>query len=143
MIKATFHIIIAFSVYLSSGGFWINNHYCQNELAKTNFFVAFGNCCSGETVFPCTIEKTSCGTSGTDKDKNCCQNEPSFHKLDQDQKIEEINFKSIEFPVVTHAFIVLANKPHLIIDKHSIQYFSYTPPPIIKDHQVWFETFLC
>ncbi|MDF1864639.1 MAG: hypothetical protein P1U70_07385 [Saprospiraceae bacterium] len=145
MIKATFHIIIAFSIYLSSGGFWVNNHYCQNELARTNFFFAFGNCCSSETTTPCTAKKMSCDMGGgeSDEDKGCCENEPSFHILNQNQIIEKINFKFIEPPVVSQVFTVLADNTLPIIDNHSIKYFSYTPPTIITDHQVLFETFLC
>ena len=143
VIKATFHIIIVFSIYLSSGGFWINNHYCQNELARTNFFLTFGNCCASEAASPCSVKKMSCDTHDSDEDKGCCENEPSFHILDQNQKIEEINFKSFEPPVVSQIFTVLANITLPVIDNHSIKYFSYTPPTIITNHQVLFETFLC
>jgi hypothetical protein len=144
VIKATFHIIIAFSVYLSSGGFWMSNHYCQNELERTDFFIKWGSCCSSKTESPCSAKKMSCNKEGeSDEDKGCCEDNPSFHKLEQNQKTEEIKLKNIEES--TSPKISKDYRGYIFpdIDVHSTTHFSYSPPVIITDPQVWFEVFLC
>ena len=111
---------------------------------RTNFFFAFGSCCSSETASPCSAKKMSCEMGGeSDEDKGCCEDKPSFHILEQNQKTEETKLKNIEeskIPKISKDYrgYIFPN-----IDVHSTTHFSYSPPVMITDPQVWFEVFLC
>jgi hypothetical protein len=145
------HIIFAFTVSFSTGGFWINNHYCQDKLVDTSLFFGFGNCCEGEAESCCAAEasghcdteKTSCNKKSHEEKDGCCDNKSSFHKLDQNLDIQKIKFKSFnslsEWNAIIPTFNILLPK----LDKHTFQYFNYTPPLIVFDPQVWLHTFLC
>ena len=134
------HIILASSVFLSSAGFWTNNHYCQNELTGSSIFAIFGSCCSSESA-TCSTEKTSCSSENhTDK---CCDTKSEFHKLDQDQLITITEFKSLE-QLESFNCILQANKWHQpIVNRNNYKHFKYVPPLIVFDYQVRLQTYRC
>ena len=140
MIKKTFHIALAISVFLSTGGFWTNNHFCKNELTKTSFFVILGSCCSSEAS-PCSAEKMSC--SNEEHDDGCCDDKPSFHKLDQNQILAKTEFKSFEELEWFSCILSTNNNQFPIVDRNNLRYHKYVPPPIVFDYQVRLQTFLC
>lgn len=142
MIKAFFHIIIATSFFFSSGGFWISNHYCQEKLQKTSFFIGFGSCCSSETSDNCSAEKKSCNEGEHDEDKGCCHSESSFFILEQDQQFQIVELKPLELnillnPLTTGFNIALPVCPNILPQ------FNFEPPLIVYDRQVRLQTFLC
>ena len=140
MIYRLIHIILAFSVFLSSAGFWTNNHYCQNEQTGSSIFVILGSCCSSESA-PCSEEKTSCGVEDhTDK---CCDNKSEFHKLDQDQLLTITEFKSFEEYESFKYFLHSNERHHPIVNRHNYKHYKYVPPLIVFDYQVRLQTFLC
>ncbi len=140
MIKNFLHIILALSVFLSTGGFWTNNHFCKNELTKSSFFVILGSCCSSDSS-PCSAEKMSC--SNEEHDDGCCDDKPSFHKLDQDQILAKTEFKSFEELVSFNSILYSKNLQFPIVDRNNLKFHKYVPPPIVFDYQVRLQTFLC
>ena len=140
MLKSSIHIILIVSVFLSAGGFWTNNHFCENELTKSSFFGVFGSCCSIEAS-PCSAEKMSC--INEEHDDNCCDNKPSFHKLDQDQLLAKTEFKSFEQFELFNCILPSKNIQFSIADRNNLKYHKYLPPPIVFDYQVRLQTFLC
>ena len=144
MIKPLFHIIIAFSVFFSSAGFWVNVHYCQGEMARTSFIISFGTCCTGKTVAPCSKTQKSCNKEEQKDKDGCCDNKPSFHKLEQNQKIEQIEFSSFKQLVSFNAIIPIINlELPTLYNKKYTPFFNYSPPHIVYDRQVRLQTFLC
>lgn len=143
MIKYFIHIILAFSVFFSSSGFWINSHFCQNELTKSALFLNFGSCCEEESTAPCDTEKMSCSSNEQDEKEGCCENKTSFFKLDQNQLLNEVSFNSFEHSNLLNAVIPFYNNGLPVFDKLTVRYLNYKPPLIVSDLQVQLQTFLC
>lgn len=144
MIKNFIHIILALSVFLSSAGLLVNNHYCQNSYLKSSFFFSLGSCCEMVKDGHCSSEKMACSADNHEEDeKKCCKNKKKFFKFDQDQFIQKSEKKHLEFKIILNAInsIFQFNLPSL--DKNLIQYLNYFPPLIVFDKQVWLQTFLC
>lgn len=137
------HIILAFSVFLSSGGFWVNSHFCQKKLVKAGLFSFFGGCCE-KSVAPCSQKtKTLTCEQETPKD-NCCDTKVSFYKLDQDQLLSKATFKSFELDLSPSVVGLLATNYQIpFLDKSHLKFYTYVPPPIVFDRQVRLQTFLC
>ncbi len=120
MIKNLINIIIVLNVLLSSGGFWINNHYCQKKFVKSSLFLDFGSCCGGSVSDPCTDDKMCCSNE-EDEDNNCCNSQKNYHQLDQDQEVQTFEYKSFGHKPFQHVFIpVVPDYPSL--DIHTLQY---------------------
>lgn len=144
MVKKFIHIILAFSVFLSSGGLLVNNHYCQNKFLKSSFYFSFGSCCERVESSPCSAEKTGCSAGDHhEEEKGCCENKADFYKLDQDQQIQKVEGKSFERKIVLNTIIPAFNHELLPLDKHTFQYHNYSPPLIVYDRRVRLQTFLC
>ena len=143
MLKSLFHIIIAFLVFFSSAGFWVNVHYCQGESARTSFVITFGSCCAGMKEAPCSKIENSFGDLEQEDKDGCCHNDPSFHKLEQNQKIERIVFKSYDQLVMLNVTIPVINFELPTLYNNYIPFFNYVPPRIVYDRQVRLQTFLC
>ena len=141
MFKAIIHIAVAFSVFFSSGGFWVNSHYCEDEFVKTSFFFSFGSCCAKEAATPCSDEGHS--KEGHEEEEGCCHNESSYYKLDQDQQIQITGIEVTERVVTWNAIVpaLPINLPSF--DKHTFPYLHYVPPLIVYDLQVQLQSFLC
>lgn len=143
MIKIIIHITLAFSIFLSSGGFWINNHYCQDKFIKSSFLFCFGSCCKKDKLEDCNEEKRSCSHKEQKEKKNCCHNEPDFYKLDQDQQLLKVEFKPFKSLLTWHAIIPHTQLRVALPNNRSLRYLNYIPPPIVFDRQVRLQTFLC
>jgi hypothetical protein len=144
VIKKFIHILLASSVFLSSGGLLVNYHFCQDEFLKTSFFFSFGSCCEKVESSPCSIEKTGCSADDHEEDeKGCCKNKADFYKLDQDQQIQKIEFKSFDRLISWNAIVPALNSEFPSSDKFTRQYYNYSPPLIVFDRQVRLQTFLC
>ena len=134
------HIILASIVFLSSAGFWTNNHYCQNELTGSSVFATFGKCCSSESA-PCSTAKASC--SSEKHTNKCCDNKSEFHKLDQDQLIAVSEFISLEQPESFNC-VFQSDIWHLpIVKRNDYKHYKYIPPLIVFDYQVRLQTYRC
>jgi len=143
VIKSIIHIVISFSVFFSSAGFWINSHYCQDKYVKTSFILNFGSCCAGEGSASCSGEKKSCSQEDSEDEDDCCSSESSFHKLEQTQQIQLVDFQSIEKPSVSTATLPIPKSVLPLVDNRSLQHDNYAPPLIVYDRQVRLQTFLC
>jgi hypothetical protein len=143
MLKAFTHIAVAFSVFFSSGGFWINSHFCHNEFIKTNFLFSPESCDTKE-VHSCSLnEKGRCGKEDHEEDKNCCHNRARYYKLDQYQQIPVAGIEDAKRVVTWHAIVPPFRVSLPFFNKLNFPYHHYTPPLIAFDRQVWWQTFLC
>lgn len=144
MIKNFIHIILALSVFLSSAGLLVNNHFCQNSYLKSSFFFSLGSCCEMVKDGHCSSEKMACSADNHEEDeKKCCKNKKKFFKFDQDQLIQEFEKKSFEFKIVLKAINSIFQIDLPILDQILIHYLNYSPPLVVFDKQVRLQTFLC
>jgi hypothetical protein len=144
VIKKTIHIILAFSVFLSSGGLLVNFHFCQDEFLKTSFFFSFGSCCDIHEASPCSSENDVCnGHEHSEDDETCCGNYADFYKLDQNQQLFSTESKSFDRSGFLTAIFSVFDAEFPSLDRHTLQYYNYSPPLIVFDRQVRWQTFLC
>lgn len=145
MIRILLNINLAFFVFISSSGFWIFNHYCQNELTKTSFIISFGTCCSNAPS-PCSddIAAMTCSDEeGKEGEDGCCENNPDYYKLDQEQFFLKTEYKDSDLKNTvqynfTRTYSEIQNK-----GSSHLSYNTYVPPDIVYNRQVRLQTFLC
>lgn len=142
MIKTFFHIIIALSVFLSSAGFWVSKHYCQEKFQKTTFIIGFGSCCSAKTADSCSADKMSCDEEEHEEDKGCCHSKSSFFKLEQDQQIQLAELTPLQLSILLNP-IILGFSISLPAEVTILPHYNFGPPLIVYDRQVRLQTFLC
>ena len=142
MINKIVHITLALTVFLSSGGFWTNSHYCQNKLTNSSFLLIFGTCCANDTA-PCSSEMEDMSCSHEEQEDDCCDNILSFHKLDQDQLLVKTDLKSFDHSLTVDFISSISHFELQKIDKSHLNYYTYIPPLIVFDFQVELQTFLC
>lgn len=144
MIKKFIHLFLAVSVFLSSAGIWVNSHFCQEKYVGSSLFFSLGSCCSNMDSSPCSMETMSCKHGKKDQnEKNCCQNKKQYYKLDQTQEIQTLELKDFGFSKKLIALVPFTPKFETTTfqTKHFPQ--NYSPPFIVYDRRVRFQTFLC
>lgn len=135
------HIILGWTILLSSVGFSVSDHICQGQYQKSLFLFSFGSCCSSMESSPCSTKKLTC-EKGEEK-KGCCENEIRIFKLDQNQYIDHIEFAETSKEIkVSYALKYDFLQTDQISEKkfHNNNYF---PPIIVYDRQVRLQRFLC
>ena len=147
MLKHVVHIFLAIAVFLSSAGFLVNEHFCQDRYVGTSFIFDMGSCectstcCSASTEDSNIPQKSSC-SHNKDK-KKCCHTESSFAKIDQTQQINKCEVQTLEQKIVWHTpnfgFQFFAQDQTY----NDLITFHYSPPLIVFDLQVQLETFQC
>lgn len=138
MIQKCLHIILVITVLLSSAGILVNKHFCEKELKSISFFTKAKNC--HESNKTCPRHKT---TAPEEEEKNCCENEVEYYKIDQDQDIQTLSFELLN-PNFLQAFIAVFIQPFTAFaENESHQFLTYRPPIVSKDIVVAFQRFLC
>ncbi len=141
MVKAAVHIIISLSVFLSTTGVWINDHYCQNQYDSSQFTLNSNTCCAKTTTNSCTSNESNCHDN--DEDNGCCNTTPRIFKIDQDQIINQVEFTVKKHLKVLAPKIVGLNfqlfDPKSEIHKQP----KYDIPFIVYNRQVRLQTFRC
>jgi hypothetical protein len=140
VLKGLIHISVAISLFISFGGFWTNSHFCQLRPVKTNIILNIGSYCPHGSAPHCASEKTSCPKKHREEGANqgCCTNTLNYHRLEQNRQFQEIEYKSF-----VSNFTSPAINPLLpALNKHAAQYSHYSPPLIVYDRQVRFQSFL-
>jgi len=130
-------------VFLSSAGFTIDMHYCNNEL-KSISLIGKAKPCHEPTLKQCPFHKKMQEKSAeSSKDaKGCCENKTEHFQSDQDQQIQNIDFKlSQPIQLFITAFITnfISNNG---FEKELIVFTRYRPPIIQKDIPVLIQSFL-
>jgi len=141
------HIILAFLIFVSSVGFTLNSHFCQNTLQSVAiFFVpenchdrAASHCAMAATKSCCSKKKTSCEAS---EDKDCCKDTSQFAKADIDFTPFTMNDFQLNLPVFAH-ISPISHAIKTILTDQLIRFNSYIPPPLIRNLPLLFQSFLC
>ena len=130
-------------VLLSSSGFVIQKHYCQDELKEIAIYVKAEACHTKVSDKPpCPFHPQEEQPEGLAK-KDCCNNEVELVKLDQEFQPEtfELDLSKEE---VSSAFLEEGLINYQVNEGTSpVHYLNFKPPLLVCDHIVRFQTFLC
>jgi hypothetical protein len=139
-------ISMALLMMLSSTGFSMDIHYCQDQLKSVSLLGKAKSCHEKQETPPCHKMKKSChhkedNVSKADKD-NCCHNETVvIEKSDLDATPTQLStVQDIQLDFVA-AFVAV------YVFNYSVQadfqpYAQYKPPLPDRDVQVLYQTFL-
>jgi hypothetical protein len=137
------HIILALGVFFSSAGFVVNTHYCQGELKTLSLFMHARNCQKDDSHRACSPTKDSCSKHDHEESNDCCNDESDYHKLDQDQQVQQsMQLELLKSPVLLGAIFVIFNITSPSWDTDSIEYLTYKAPIVLRDIPVLQQSFL-
>lgn len=139
-------ILMAALMLLSSTGFSMDIHFCQDNIAGINLFGKAKSCHEKQSTPACHQTKKSChqeedGISEADKD-NCCHNEAIvIEKSDLDATATQIaTLQDIHLDFVAALIAVYVFNYDVQVDYQS--YVQYKPPLPDRDVQILYQTFL-
>lgn len=132
------NIIFLFSLFLSSSGIILNQHFCGNRLQDYSLFIQVNGCNGAHKA----VKKTGCAKHSTPMDNGCCKDKTEYFKLDQDQQLEHFELKEFSTSLPVPACIYTNLAFHLQ-DKAAVpEYLSYKPPLLICDTSPLLQVFL-
>ena len=138
MIRIFLHIVLASTVSLSSSGFVIQKHYCQDELKEYSLYWKTSGCENH------TKKKPACPfhPEPVSEEKGCCENETEIVKLEQAYTISSFDFSVFDIqhlvgPVIPRVKIGFAGSEIYIS-----HFLTYKPPPLVRNFPVSLQTFL-
>lgn len=141
------NIALALLVFISSSGFVVNKHYCRNELKDVAIFVRAESCHIKTKVqkmpaaCPMHLAK-GCEMPEQQDERDCCDDESEFVKLEQDQQVQSLTVDLLKHPVTLVAIFVALKLQLPSQDARTISYLNYKPPLIVCDLSVSLQTFL-
>ncbi len=130
-------------VLLSSSGFVIQKHYCQDELKEIAIYVKAEACHTKVSDKPpCPFHPQEEQPDGVEK-KNCCNNEVELVKLESEFQPEtfELDFSKDEELTALQEEALITYQ--LSENTSPVHYLNFKPPLLVCDHIVRFQTFLC
>lgn len=144
MLTRIFHITLAVLLFISSTGFVVNKHYCQDELKSMALFIQAEACHKEKAVRSCPFH-ASPHEEGQQKEgkKGCCDDKAEYVKSDDEQLAQSFKIDLELNPVLVSAINVPLSIELPSIDEHSLHYLNYKPPLIVFDIPVRLQTFLC
>ena len=101
----------------ASSGIVINLHYCMNRLSSAKLSIVKSEICS------------KCGMESNDRNK-CCHSEVKVIKIQDVQKLSELNYNFISFKLYADRPFVIMNEALASTDDFS--FVSDHSPPISK-----------
>ncbi len=128
---------MAVLVFISASGLLLNVHYCQGEWKGVRLFLESGSCHEeGQMAAHCPMhgEKPM-------SEKDCCDDEAHFLKLDQEQSFSFQVLNELPLPAALPSFSPLM----LNVDEppRLLHYLNHKPPLIPPDPQADLQVFRC
>lgn len=144
MLSRIAHITLSALIFVSSTGFVLNKHYCQNTLKSKALFVKAESCKHQDAVKPCPIHGTMPIDRQDDPEKDCCKDKSEFLKNDDQFANKVTDTELIQNFLSAGVLCVILNIDLPSIDKQTLHYLNYKPPLIVCDDMpVSLQTFLC
>ncbi len=143
MITKLLHIVLSFSVLLSSAGILVNHHFCNGDHIDSAVFVKAKTCGhQEENAMPpdCPFHPPQ---KQQEHEKGCCEESADLIKLEQDQEVVTTVLPKFSVPLIlTAAFFQtdLFSVPSFL--KKAPKYLNYKPPLITADLPVSLQSFL-
>ena len=127
-------ISLAFLVLFSTTSFVISEHYCGGELVASAIFTK-ADVCGME------MQKASSANKNDMAKNGCCKDVEILIEGQDDLKLDFTNLDQHQ-QVFIAAFVYTYINQFESVDKESIHFKDYSPPPLVKDIQVLDEVFL-
>ncbi len=124
-------VFLSFLVLFSTVSFTVEKHFCGDTLVDVAIFTKAQKC-SAEMAANATTKITQ---------KNCCKDE-----INVVQGVDKLTIKSLE-NLITDSYtipvILTINTPFLeVLPQEYVPHKNYSPPNLIEDFSILFETFL-
>ncbi len=142
-------LFMASLMLLTSVGFTLDMHYCQDQLRSTSLFGKADSCYEMAGINP--VEKCSFNQMKEEQHegqsinkKDCCHNKTLHFQSDQNQEAKAI----VDFEIASQtqqfiaAYIAVFHTPSILIQSNQPSFADYSPPIISKDYSVLFQSFL-
>lgn len=137
-----FNITLAALIFISSSGFMVNSHFCQNQLQSISIFLQPKSCHNTPVFFLNTGTKKCCKPKPARENENCCHNEKEYVKLDLNQYLFKQYLKEKKDNFIGH-FPFYYQPADTFFALKKIPFYNYKPPLIELDFQTVFQVFLC
>jgi len=131
--KSLLHIIIATTLLFSTTGVTITAFYCHDNLTGISIISQDVNCSKSGKKACCKNAK---------EDKNCCTSNSEFVQNEFDQIFNFSAELNIDNDIEAIAFV----SENVVTDRRHVKDLSilhYRPPPILKDLNILYQSFLC
>ena len=136
MISKATHIILAVLLFISSAGFVVNKHYCQNELKSMALFHKAEPCHQDKATKSCPMH-----SSGEKEKKDCCDDKTEYVKATDEQIAPSFQIDLQYAPALVAAIFVVFNIERPALDSNTLHYLSYKPPIVLNDLSVLLQVF--
>ncbi len=141
MLKQVLHktgsMLLAFIVLFSSFSFTVHEHICGGEIADISFFLEADSC--RMDMNECTLEETK-STEHTLKKEPCCTNHSEIIQgTDTNQQAQQtLEITQVQFLT---AFVYSYRNLFRNLDTKSTSFQEYSPPIVVKDIYMLYDTF--
>lgn len=131
MMTKVLHTLLALSVFISTTGFTLSQHYCRNELQGVGFFAPKEHC-QHSKMAPCCKDHQGCALHQEKEQKGCCHNTLKYFKLEQVKEFLPLGFKIVKKPAI---LFVIQTVPTLSRPTASsfLPFYQLFKPPIVCD----------
>lgn len=137
-----FHITLAVLIFISSSGFTVNSHFCQNQLQSISIFLQPNSCHNNPVRFLKAGTKKCCKPQYSRENENCCHTEKEYVKLDLDQYLFKQYLKEKKGNFI-EPFPFYNQPADAAFALKKVKSYNYKPPLIEFDFQTVFQVFLC
>ena len=132
--KKALSIFLAILMLASSSGIAYAQHYCGEYKMLSEITL-------GEKHLSCGMAMELPGCDDEQEEPGCCDNE--YTKVETDDTFEKSSFEINLSPVFVASFIsVFVLETEELHKEHDFNFKDHDPPPLERDLQVLYETFL-
>lgn len=132
--KKALSILLSLLLLASSSGIAYAQHYCGEYKMLSEITI-------GEKHLSCGMAMEVPGCDDQEEEPGCCDNE--YTKVETDDTFEKSVFEVEINPVFLDAFLTfIVPKAEELRKEHDFNFRVHSPPPLDKDLQVLYETFL-
>ena len=132
------HISLIISLFMSTSGLMVNDHFCKSE---NKHYTSLFNSDQGCTSKICS-DGSCCSNSEDDQEENnCCDTKNKLVKLDSPQEIIIPEITEIDFKLLPVLDLTVFRSEFL--KTNQIKHCIYDLPYVIFDISVLYQVFLC
>ncbi|MEZ4848219.1 MAG: hypothetical protein R3B93_06300 [Bacteroidia bacterium] len=146
MLRKATNIILAITILLSSSGFVIQKHYCQEELQNVAVFIKAEPCHKkvSEETRSCSLTDSNYHKHNNGlKKKDCCSDKLEYIKSEQELQSQVPEIEIVNNPILL-GLISLVLKIELPDESVALPHFlNYKPPLLVWNLPLSLQTFLC
>src|SRR5690606_31118393 len=114
-----FHIVLAFSVFLSTTGILLGKHFCKQKMQAVEVLAKTKNCCK---------TNSTCGMGEGGCDKDCCSHEFEYFQSDQDKLVQSFDLPTLHRPALLATLFLICGIEIPSLDNNTLQFQTYRPP---------------